>query len=435
MCTTAARAAAAMTERQEGPPMEPAAEGAAALGSGAAAGERKRRKGGAREFDWSKATFGHFVLKIAYVGTNYHGLAWQEPETCPTVEAELFAALVKTCLIRDRQSCQYSRCGRTDRGVHAAGNYIALQLRLRPAKAGAEAGAVVEDYDYASMLNGVLPQDVRILAAARVPTAASRPAGFDARFSCMYRAYQYYFPLNGENFARMREAAEHFVGEHDFRNFCKMDVENVTNFRRKVLSVSVQPRRGEVGEFAVTGVAFLWHQVRCMSAVLLLVGQGLEEPGIVAELLDIEKHPRKPLYDPADESGLVLRDCGFRGVAFAPGPEAPAAGSLDGAAAEADPVPGAPAGALSSGSESLSRMRAQARRLAAVHECLAAAADRAAVEGAAVAPARQKRPHTPLLLRAACPSLEEKQKALLAKQRRKGEDPSVPAAFVEPEEE
>lgn len=397
-------------------------------GSEVVPGGKKRRKGAAREFDWSKAEFGHFVLKIAYVGTNYHGLAWQELETCRTVEAELFAALVKTCLIKDRQSCQYSRCGRTDKGVHAAGNYIALQLRLRPSKASA---SDVEDYDYASMLNGVLPPDIRVLAAARAPV------GFDARFSCKYRAYQYYFPLAGEDFSRMREAANHFVGEHDFRNFCKMDVENVTNFRREVLSVSVQPR-GQVGEFAVTGVAFLWHQVRCMVAIVLLVGQGLEEPGLVAELLDIDKHPRKPLYDQADESGLVLRDCGFEDIPFAPGKPAPAAGSLDGFPQEADPPASAPAtGLLASGAESLCRMRAQARRLAAVHECLAAVAEQAAAfapkAAVAACASRQKRPHTPLLQRAACPTLEEKQAALLTKQRRKGED--APQREGEPAEE
>ena len=87
-----------------------------------------------------------------------------------------------------------------------------------------------------------------------------------------------------------------------------MDVENITNYRRRVLSVSVRPMTDAVAEFAVTGVAFLWHQagfgrcrsahpgmqgpstlgqlrspksedrsapeVRCMAAVLLLVGQG-----------------------------------------------------------------------------------------------------------------------------------------------------------------
>eukprot|EP00439_Symbiodinium_sp_Y106_P064253 s1891_g10.t1 len=280
---------------------------AAIEGAGKTQEKKKKKKKGPREFDWTKATFGHYVLKLAYVGTNYHGLAWQEPSTCPTVEAALFDALQKTRLIQDRQSCNFSRCGRTDKGVHAAGNYISLTLRLKPAS---ESGT--EAFDYPSILNGVLPSDIRILAAAPAPS------GFDARFSCLFRAYQYYFPHAGEDLQKMREAAAYFVGEHDFRNFCKMDVENITNYRRRVLSVSVRPMTDGVAEFAVTGVAFLWHQVRCMAAVLLLVGQGLEQPSVVQELLDVERYPRKPLYEPADESGLVLRDCGFEDVDFAP---------------------------------------------------------------------------------------------------------------------
>jgi len=395
------------------PALEPVVGAATSDGPVDGVGRGKKRRKGGREFDWSKASFEHFVLKVAYVGTAYHGLAWQEPECCPTVEAQLFAALTKTCLIRDRQSCNYSRCGRTDKGVHAAGNYVALQVRVRPAKDGAGSCAATDDYDYVSMLNGVLPADVRILAATRAP------AGFDARFSCKFRYYQYYFPFNGEDFQRMREAAQHFVGEHDFRNFCKMDVENVTNFRRSVLSVSVEPRPCQVGEFAVTGVAFLWHQVRCMTAVLLLVGQGLEEPSIVTELLNIKRRPCKPLYDQADETGLVLRDCGFEGIPFAPGWPPPAAGTMDGAASVIIDSWDAHNVAPSSAAEGLCRMRAQARRMAAVHECLASVAATAA-NASTKDTGRSKRAHTPLLQRAVCPSLEEKQLKLHAKQVRKG---------------
>lgn len=373
----------------------------------------KRRRKGAREFDWTKATFAHFVLKISYVGTKYHGLAWQDPATtpnCPTIEGKLFEALVKTCLIRDRASCGYSRCGRTDRGVHAAGNYVALQLRLKPPRR-AEGEEAEEDYDYAAILNGVLPQDIRVLAGARAPP------GFDARFSCLYRAYQYYFPLGDEDLDRMREAAQHFVGEHDFQNYCKMDIENVTNYRRRVLSVSVEARSGGVGEFAVTGVAFLWHQVRCMVAVLLMVGLGFEEPGLVAQLLDVERHPRKPIYEPADESGLVLRDCGFEGLPFASGWPPPPAGSAS-ATATATSAPSA--------AETLRQMHSQALRAAAVHGCLAEAAS-AGGTGTAEA-GRARRQHIPLLRRAVCPSLEEKASALEAKRRRKGCEEDVAAA-------
>ena len=41
-----------------------------------------------------------------------------------------------------------------------------------------------------------------------------------------------------------------------------MDVENITNYRRRVLSVSVRLVSDGVAEFAVTGLAFLWHQAR-----------------------------------------------------------------------------------------------------------------------------------------------------------------------------
>lgn len=46
-----------------------------------------------------------------------------------------------------------------------------------------------------------------------------------------------------------------------------------------------------------------------MAAVLLLVGQGLEEPAVVASLLDVAAHPCKPIYTLASEvsSSLIAR--------------------------------------------------------------------------------------------------------------------------------
>lgn len=393
-------------------------------------GEKKSSKKAAREFDWSSATFGHYVLKIAYVGTPYHGLAVQASPKCITVELKLFEALVKTRLVRDRQSCGYSRCGRTDKGVHAAGNYVALQLRQDPG--GGE-------FDYVSRINAVLPPDIRILAVALAPE------GFDARFSCLYRCYRYYFPLRGESLDRMRTAAQSYLGEHDFRNFCKMDVESVTNYRRRMLCVSVERLTPEIGEFAVTGVAFLWHQVRCMVAVLLLVGQGLEEPSIVQELLDVETHPCRPNYEPADESGLVLRDCGFEGLPFAPGWPPPGAGPDVGPPSRGRgdvpalaSLPPAPAAVV----EGFRQSQAQANRIAAVHACLTAAAEGGRVSancaadlepGGTGAPAAEtlplpsRRAHVPLMKRARLPSLEEKLQALDVKRQRKAADGATEA--------
>lgn len=39
----------------------------------------------------------------------------------------------------------------------------------------------------------------------------------------------------------MESAGKKFVGEHDFRNFCKMDALNVHNYMRKITSFAISP--------------------------------------------------------------------------------------------------------------------------------------------------------------------------------------------------
>ena len=46
-------------------------------------------------------------------------------------------------------------------------------------------------------------------------------------------------------------------------------------------------------------------QVRCMAAVLLLVGQGREDPSVIASLLDVSARPCKPIYTLASEATLI----------------------------------------------------------------------------------------------------------------------------------
>jgi tRNA pseudouridine38/39 synthase len=48
-----------------------------------------------------------------------------------------------------------------------------------------------------------------------------------------------------------------------------------------------------------------------MVSILFLVGQGLEKPSIVSELLDAEKNPRRPTYEMATDTPLILWDCIF----------------------------------------------------------------------------------------------------------------------------
>jgi len=223
-----------------------------------------------------------------------------------------------------------------------------------------------EEIRYVYILNRVLPPEIRVLAWCPVdPT-------FSARFSCTSRTYKYIFPRGNLNLTRMQEAASALIGEHDFRNLCKMDVGNgVVTYRRHITAVNLascwrgdrfhqtrnetpenvsadntvntgahqvhaQPnvmgnnaaesvlylgveKRDvsdaddgyEICELTITGQAFLWHQIRCIVAILFLIGQGLEKPGIISELLDVDRHPRKPQYTMAAEFPLVLFDCAY----------------------------------------------------------------------------------------------------------------------------
>ena len=125
----------------------------------------------------------------------------------------------------------------------------------------------------------------------------------------------------------MDNALRRMVGRHDFRNLCKMNVLEVSNFVRVIKAARiVVPDGGAGGEggegrrlatchIEIVGQAFLWHQIRCLVAVLFLVGRGLEKPGIVDALLDIDANPGKPSYPMASEMPLVLHRCAYGGDA------------------------------------------------------------------------------------------------------------------------
>ena len=59
-----------------------------------------------------------------------------------------------------------------------------------------------------------------------------------------------------------------------------------------------------------------------MVAVLQLVGQGLEEPAVVARLLDVAVTPCKPIYALASEAPLLLYACNFPGLVLNRPPQA-----------------------------------------------------------------------------------------------------------------
>ncbi|EPS73429.1 hypothetical protein M569_01328, partial [Genlisea aurea] len=256
----------------------------------------------------------YIALKVMYFGPRFYGFA-SEAQMGPTVESEIFEALQKTRLISgNKKELQYSRCGRTDKGVSSVGQVISLFLRsnIKDTVENNDNTSVSPDgeIDYVKVLNKVLPKDIRITGWS------SAPNDFSSRFSCLGREYMYFFWRGNLDIEVMQNAGTKFIGEHDFRNFCKMDAANVQNFKRRITSFEIlrcseKFEDDELWAVKIKGSAFLWHQIRCMVAVLFLIGQRLESPSVIGELLDIETTPRKPQYTMAPEIPLLLHCCEF----------------------------------------------------------------------------------------------------------------------------
>lgn len=249
----------------------------------------------------------------------------------PTVEETIWEALCTARLVdatKSMEEADWSRCGRTDAGVSAAGQVVALWIRSRCVderpwryKTGDEpivlTDASEEELPYVATLNRLLPPTIRIQAWSPVRSS------FSARFDCVYRHYKYFFTLGAPHtltwqpespsqfvgrldIERMRDAAARLVGEHDFRNMCKVDAsKQITNFRRRIDGATIDyvshgwsdseipepiPYRTDEPMYVLNlrGSAFLYHQVRHIMAVLFLVGARLEEPSIIDELVNVE---------------------------------------------------------------------------------------------------------------------------------------------------
>ncbi|PWN95028.1 tRNA pseudouridine synthase [Tilletiopsis washingtonensis] len=280
-----------------------------------------------RPFDFSIQPQRKIALRFCYDGSHYGGLAAQHGAVTPlpTVEALLWHALVEARLVDGSlgmEATGWTRCGRTDKGVSAAGQVVALWIRSRKVDERADRAKYEEELrqrreqeelPYIVALNRILPLSIRVLAWSPVSPS------FSARFSCRYRHYKYFFPLGSPlpsnavgptprlDLVAMRDAASRLLGDHDFRNLCRVDpTKQLTNFRRRIDGVSIDevPRTWSSGQVPssaavavaddeepmlvlnLRGTAFLYHQVRHIMSILMLVGAGLEKPQIVDELLN-----------------------------------------------------------------------------------------------------------------------------------------------------
>ncbi len=242
-------------------------------------------------------------IDLAYDGAPFAGYARQPDQV--TVQGELERVLAR---ILD-QDVDLTVAGRTDRGVHALGQVVHLDVEVVEERSR----RALEDLAVLRMrLDRQVGPAISVWAVRRVS------ARFDARFSATARRYRYRLvdaevadPLRrfdrwqvGEPLAvvPMREAAQLLVGEHDFAAFCRRAPGRGTVRRLDRVALS-RPAPARI-DVVLDGAAFCHQQVRSILGCLVEVGRGRREPGWVGEVLAAQD--RQQAARVAPPHGLTL---------------------------------------------------------------------------------------------------------------------------------
>jgi tRNA pseudouridine38-40 synthase len=203
-----------------------------------------------------------YRARVEYDGTEFAGFQAQPGRR--TVQGELERALAR---LNGGHRVRISAAGRTDAGVHAAGQVIAFTwMGDMPSKQLGQA------------VGALLPRDVAIGPLRRVGR------DFDPRRAASRREYRYSIwngprsPLR-ERYAygldepldarAMQAAARQLVGRHDFSAFGRVQ----DSATRTVIDIRVR-RVGHLITIDVVGDAFLRQMVRSIVAGLIRIGMG-----------------------------------------------------------------------------------------------------------------------------------------------------------------
>ena len=248
-------------------------------------------------------------IDLGYDGSGFHG--WARQPGLRTVQGEVEHALD---LVLRTTGTSLTVAGRTDTGVHARGQVVHLDVAPDALASAGGRSAQPPPETLVRRLNGVLDPDVRI---HRVSEA---PAGFDARFSAVWRRYAYRVadrpsavdPLaRGHVLARQRaldeeamnKAAAMMLGEHDFSAFCRRRPGATTI--RTLLEFEWN-RDGGLLVATVRADAFCHNMVRALVGCLLVVGEGRKEPMWARSVLDARV--RNQAVTVARPHGLTLEE-------------------------------------------------------------------------------------------------------------------------------
>lgn len=241
-------------------------------------------------------------LVIAYDGQPYDG--WQSQASGNAIQDHLGAAVQRIC----KQRVSLYGAGRTDAGVHAAGQVVHLDV---------PAGSRMEPADWVRALNSYLPPAIRVLKAAFVPEA------FHARFSACGKHYRYQIdngpilspwdvgrvwhvplPLDRD---LLQAVSALYVGTKDFRSFAANRGKTVPDTVRTI--TRAEWRGGKTLTFDVEGDGFLYKMVRLLVGTAVRVALGKAELSWVEGLLAHPAMGKNSQVAPAD--GLYLVKVGY----------------------------------------------------------------------------------------------------------------------------
>ncbi|MCM3762350.1 tRNA pseudouridine(38-40) synthase TruA [Alkalihalobacillus oceani] len=218
------------------------------------------------------------ALLVEYDGSAFYGFQVQEKQR--TIQGEIERAL---SIIHKGEFIRIHPSGRTDTGVHARGQVIHFDtpLSIDPAR-------------WPQALNGCLPNDIRIVEAARVAD------DFHTRYDSVRKHYRYrvlnrkerdvfrrnlaFFVPYEMDLDLIRAGAAHLLGTHDFSSFCVTNAD-VKSKVRTLHTLEVN-RQGDEIVFDLIGDGFLHNMVRIIVGTLLEVGGGRRAPEDIVRIRD-----------------------------------------------------------------------------------------------------------------------------------------------------
>ena len=269
--------------------------------------------------DTGAAALSAGALIVAYDGTNFAGYARQSDPPQRTVQEELERALATALHLPDATPLATVVAGRTDAGVHAAGQVVSFSgAGFAPTSFSRNA--------FLRSLNALTPTDISVRDLIFVSP------DFSARFDAVSREYRYRiagapapplflrpyvwhlpgFGADANRRAQMEQAAAILVGEHDFSSFAVTASLAGKNPVRRILSLDFCEAEyfGEpVIEIRIVGTAFLHSMVRTLVGTLVDLYAGRIKPGALPAILAARK--RSAAGQTAPACGLT-----FHGVTY-----------------------------------------------------------------------------------------------------------------------